>query len=123
MSKPLGYTHPLQLIHKWVAYLVHSFGHFSLFHPVSFSPVSICQEDLLSGERWHCTAESCEPSCPYNGARYSVGVQLDLQGNSWSVNVSDCEDAVSHRAFYFTNSVCAVNDEKTLWECALSQMP
>ena len=108
----LSITDKVSLIKIHCFYFLHSFTCFS-----------ICQEDSLSGERWHCKAESCEPSCPYNGAHYSIGAQLDLQGNSWSVNVSDLEDGISHILSSCTNSVCAVYDEKTFWECVLPLIP
>lgn len=39
---------------------------------------SICDNDGVSGERWRCTADRCEPSCTHSGAVYHVGEALGL---------------------------------------------
>ena len=43
-----------------------------------FLSLSICESDAVSGERWRCTADHCEPSCIHNGVLYQVGETLAI---------------------------------------------
>lgn len=44
---------------------------------------SQCMGDRASSERWHCTLQSCEPTCQYNGNLYPVNTIIDQGLNTW----------------------------------------
>jgi hypothetical protein len=42
----------------------------------------VCQEDDYSQERWHCTAEACDPGCYHDGAYYDKGSIINIASNN-----------------------------------------
>ena len=46
---------------------------------------SICRGDDLSGERWHCTSDTCDRGCIQDGRFYPVGSSIFEENLTWLV--------------------------------------